>query len=132
LLLIALLKQLANYVELISNGNRTIMLSSGFDLSKEGNEGQILGNINNFTVTDGNNPGQIISKCEGVDNIVSYLHCYTQDPVSNASIWKEEASSTSAFTFAGLESGKKYWFKLKAVGRKNQSNVSNPISRIVQ
>ena len=131
-LLIVLLRQLANYVELISNGNRTIMLSSGFELAKDGNDSVSLGNINNFTVTEGNNIGQVVSKCEGVENCISYLHCYTLDPVSNASIWTELATSTSSYTFEGLESGKKYWFKLKAVGRKNQLNVSNALSRIVQ
>lgn len=131
-LLILHLRQLANYVELISNGNRTIMLSSGFELTKEGTDSVLLGDIHNFVISDGRNPGQIVSKCDGVENVASYLHSCTLDPITQNSVWMEEASTSSSFTYKDLDSGKRYWFKIKAVGRKNQLNVSNTLSRVVQ
>jgi hypothetical protein len=130
--LIALLKQLVNYVELISVGDKSKLLSSGFDLAKDGSDAAPLGLFKNFTIANGNNSGQMISKAERVENAVSFLHCFTPDPISPNSIWTEQASTTVNYTHTDLVPGLKYWFKMKAIGSKNQKNESEMIAKIVQ
>jgi hypothetical protein len=131
-ILVGLLKQLVNYVELIANGNRTVLLSSGFDLAKDGSEMPILGDIINFTLKDGMAQGSVVSECNGVANVVSYIHGYTADPYSAASVWTEEFSTSASFTHINLQSGQKYWFRIKAMGRNGQFAISNAVPRLVQ
>jgi hypothetical protein len=122
----------ARYVELEANGNRTIMMSAGFDVSKERSSTVELEQPQNLKVIDGKNPGELIASCDGVPGAKSLIFQYTTDPLSDSSLWFSEPTTRSEFTFKGMKSGQKYWFRVIAVGSNDQRTVSNPVSRIVQ
>ncbi|WP_243350251.1 fibronectin type III domain-containing protein [Parabacteroides sp. FAFU027] len=122
----------ARYVELEANGSRTIMLSSGFDVSKERTSTVELDQPQNVKVFDGKNPGELVASCDGLAGAKSYIFQYTTDPLSDSSVWTNEPTTKSEFTFKGLKSGQKYWFRVVAVGSNDQRTVSIVVSRIVQ
>ena len=129
---IGLLHRWARYVEMIANGNRAIMLSSGFEVSKERTTSVQLEQPQNLTVIDGKNPGELIAYCDGVAGAKSLIFQYTTDPLSESSVWNNEPTTKSEVTFKNMKSGQKYWFRVVAVGSNDQRTVSIVVSRIVQ
>jgi hypothetical protein len=123
----------ANSVSNEALGNRDKLLSCGFELYKNSNTpAPALGPVKDFTVTDGINPGQLKLQAKGPAGAKSYVHQYTPDPITPSSVWISYTSTLKEYTFSNLESGKKYWGRMIAIGVKDQVSISNPASRIVQ
>lgn len=129
--LTALLVQLASSVMATANGDKTMLVSSGFDLAKEG-ESIVLPKPENLQVADGINSGELIVSVSAVKGAKSYVHQYTADPITDASDWTQVNTTTSRFTFKNLDSAKKYWCRVIAVGASDQVVISNALSRITQ
>jgi hypothetical protein len=129
--LIGVLNQLAAYVTAICNGDRTKLLSSGFDISGVRSDAHTLTPITALTVEIGP-PGQAISKVKKVAGSRSYIHQYTPDPVSSDSQWVSETVTDNQFTFTNLRSVTRYWFRVIAIGRDKQAVHSPLVSRVIQ
>jgi hypothetical protein len=129
--LTVLLIQLASSVMAVANGDKTMLISSGFDLAKEG-ETTPLQKPENIQVVEGINPGELIVSVRAVKGARSYVHQYTQDPVTAESQWVQSYTTTSKYTFKNLDASKKYWCRVAAVGAFDQLVISDSISRIVQ
>lgn len=130
--LIDLVHRLARYVEMIANGNRTILLSSGYDISNERNSTSEMGEVENVKLADGNASGEMYVCCESVQGARSYVFEYTLDPLLDSNVWTSQTSTKSEFTITGLIPGKKYWVRVVAIGSYDRRSVSAPISRYVQ
>ncbi|HEX6427888.1 MAG TPA: fibronectin type III domain-containing protein [Niastella sp.] len=63
---------------------------------------------------------------------VAYVHQYSTEPPGPNTVWHSEGSTTGNYTFTGLYSDKRYWFRVVAVGRKGQKALSPVISRSIQ
>ncbi|MDD2797051.1 MAG: fibronectin type III domain-containing protein [Bacteroidales bacterium] len=131
-ILIDTLHSLGRYAEMAANGNRSILLSSGFDISKERSSTVELGQPENVRLSDGGNIGEIIVACSSVAGVRSYLFQYTADPLLPDSVWVSNASTKSEYVIRGLKSSTKYWCRVVAIGSNDQQTVSNPVARIVQ
>jgi hypothetical protein len=129
--LIRLLNQLAGYVTVASNGDRTKLLSSGFDITGVKGEAQALSPITALVVEIGP-PGQAISKVKRVTGSRAYLHQYTRDPVNADSQWVSETVTDNQYTFTDLQSVTRYWFRVVAIGKGKQSVHSPLVSRVIQ
>ena len=125
------LVQLANSVMATANGDRAMLVSSGFDLVKD-SESIPLPKPDNVQVADGVNAGELVVSVSQVKGAKSYVHQYTVDPVTPDSDWTQIFTTTSKFTFKNLDSAKKYWCRVAAVGPFDQVVVSDAISRVVQ
>ena len=130
--LIAVLKSLAVYVNFTSKGDRSIMASSGFDVNKETKSATVMSAPNNFKVVSGENSGEAFLKVSGVKGIKTYAYQYTPDPLTDASVWVIKYATTRNFTFEGLETAKKYWFRVAAIGSGDQIMYTDPIAMVVQ
>lgn len=130
--LIKLLTKLASYVTLTANGDRAIMVSSGFDLAKTREPLPPLVKPQVLKVVDGVNPGELKVIIGRVAGARSYMYEYTQDPLTPGSSWTGQNGTLSKVLFKNLESGKKYWCRVIAYGRNEQLAYSDPVSRIVQ
>jgi hypothetical protein len=128
--ILALLEELAEYVERICNGNRALMLSSGFDVTEE-QTGSKKPSIELMEVVLGGQ-GVATTRAKRVSGAVSYVHQYAMEPPGPNTMWHGEGSSTSSYTFNGLISDKRYWFRVVAVGRKGQKAYSPIVSRAIQ
>lgn len=128
--LLALLDELAGYVELVCNGNRALMLSSGFDVTDEttgSKKPTIL-----FLEVELGGTGVATTRAKRVSGAVSYVHQYAMEPPGPNTMWHGEGSSTNSYTFNGLVSDKRYWFRVVVVGRKGQKAYSPIVSRAIQ
>lgn len=129
--LTASLVQLANSVTTTANGNRTMLISSGFDLAKDGEFTPII-KPEIITLSDGLNPGELMVKVSAVKGAKGYGPQYTTDPLTASSEWRQFMTTTSKFTFTNLEAAKKYWCRMAVIGAYGQIVYSDAVCRVVQ
>jgi hypothetical protein len=120
-----------DYVTATSNGDKTMLLSSGFDIAGLKNQSQELLPIEQMDVKIG--PiGQAIVSVKKVPGARMYAYQCTPDPVTPESVWTTETTSDRENTFTNLNSIAKYWFRVIAYGRGKQTVTSMLVSRVIQ
>lgn len=129
--LLQALRQLASSVMTIANGNRLMLVSSGFDLSKE-RETKPLNKPRLTRVSDGKNTGELEVKVSAVKGAKAYIFLYATDAKAPESEWKQEVASSSKCLLKNLDSGQRYWCRVVAVGSFSQIAQSEVVSRIAQ
>jgi hypothetical protein len=128
----ALLRTLGAYVTLAANGDKAKLQSSLFPLAKDGEPTPPIAAPQNLEVTSGANSGEMLVRVKAVRGAKSYTHQYCPDPLTADSVWVSAMSSNREFTFTSLEPGKKYWFRVAAVGTRDQVMFSSSLASIVQ
>jgi hypothetical protein len=126
------LRLLAINVESLAEGNRSKLISSGFDLATESEGSAMLGLVTGFVLSDGMNPGEIKFSIKAVANAKSYIFEYTEEPLTADSKWISKGSSKREFTFTNLPQGKRIYGRVTAIGTRGQETTSNILSRVVQ
>ena len=112
--------QLGNSVSDTANGDVEKLISSGLPLKKKP-QSVVITAPSNFRITNGINPGELVLKVNSMKGVVSFNFSYTQDPPTETSVWTTTTCSTSRCVVKDLQSGKRYWFKVAAIGRKGQA-----------
>lgn len=128
--LVGLLDELADYVTTTSNGDKTMLLSSGFDITGERDLSQVLLPIEKLVVVS-DQPRQATIRVKKVTGARSYVHQYTADPLSPDSVWASETTTEPEHTFSSLKSVARYWFRVIAVGKGKQLVYSMPVARVI-
>ena len=128
--LIALLTELAAYITLTCNGDKTMLLTSGFAVSGEKNA-QPVPVIQKLEVELGP-PGIVTTRVKRVTGARAYMHQYTTETPTSETVWISEGNTQAYHTFSGLKSGVKYWFRVVALGDDRQTVYSPVEQRIVQ
>lgn len=126
-----LLQQLADYVTVTSKGDRTIMLSSGFDVANENGSNKQPPTIELLDV-DLNIPREATTRIKKVTNAIAFVHQYTSEPPHLKTIWVSEGTSLSRYTFKDLEPDKRYWFRVVAIGYFGMRGYSPIVSKVIQ
>ena len=129
--LIGWLDDLADYVTTTSNGDKTMLLSSGFDITGLKDLSQVLPPIEKLVVVS-ELPGQATTRVKHVAGARSYVHQYTTDPITSNSVWVSETSTDREHTFTNLQSVTRYWFRVIAIGKGKQTVYSPPVARVIQ
>jgi len=114
--LIVLLKQIAARVQTISDGDRNIILSSGYDVNKKWSKVGPLSKPTNFKLKQGSNKGSIYLVCDPIAGAGFYQFEYTEGIPTPNSLWHTEDSTKRKITIAGLISGKQYTFRVAGGG----------------
>lgn len=127
--LIDLLHLLGDYVLFQSNGDAVIAVSSGFRIAKSPAPRPPLQKPAFYTVENGINPNELISKGPRVPNSVSYNHQYADDEQMAASLWQSVPNSKSTCVLTNMSSGVFYNCRLEVLGVKGQV-VYSDIQRI--
>ena len=125
-----LVKELANYVTRIANGDRIVLLSSGFDISGT-KKPTVLKPIGILEVKI-DNPKEAVTKIKRVRGARAYIHQYTLEPLTNSSIWTTKVIATNTHTFTGLQSKERYLFQVIAIGAKGVEVQSPVVARVIQ
>ena len=128
--LVALLTELAAYVTLTCNGDRSMLLSSGFPISGEKGE-HPMSVIQKLEVELGP-PGEATTRIKRVAGAKAYMHQYVTEPPTSGTVWISEGSTLAYCTFKGLRSTVRYWFRVVALGRDGQTVVSPVAERVIQ
>jgi hypothetical protein len=128
--LIALLNQLALYVQMNGNNDETILLSSGYSLRKTKQPVGVLSKASNFKALPLHNCMIKLSnkKIAGAD---SYSYEYTNFPVTDTSVWTIINSTKANTVIANLTSGSCYAFRVAGIGANPTVIYSNVITSYV-
>lgn len=130
--LITLLHRLSNYVLFTANGDELMAKSSGFTIAKQPTPGPEVTPAANQKLDDGQNAGELKFSFDKVPGATGYIYEYTPDPITVSTTWKGQPGTRRKTVFTGLESGKRYWCRVMAIGKGGQGVYSDPISRVVQ
>jgi len=127
---IASLSTLAEYVTDVCAGDKSKLLSSGFDLARSKGEKTILPVTNLQVKID--KPNEATTQIKPVSGAWVYIHQYTQDPITESSVWADQMLTTPTCTFANLPSAVKHWFWVVVVGINGEKEYSPTVARIIQ
>lgn len=130
--LLVAMRLLANDIEALCAGDRAKLVSSGFELTSDGDSVPPLAAPADFKITDGPSKGELKFSCKKVPQAVSYIFEYTENEVTENSKWTSKSSTSKECVFSGLRSGARIYGRVTAVGRKDQETVSEIASRLVQ
>jgi hypothetical protein len=131
LIVLDLLEKLAKYVTEKSKGDRAIILSSGFDANRERRKTGIPPAIEKLEVKLGS-PGEVTICARNVTGSRGYVHQYTTEPPGAKTQWIGEGSSSKRYTFRGLQSEKRYWFRIIAIGSSRRRAYSPIVTVVIQ
>ena len=125
-----LLQNLGMYVQINSTGDETMMLSSGFDLSKTPAPVGVLPKPDAFTVEMNVSKGCIDLSLNAIPGARSYQYEYTEAPATATSIWRVVSSTATFVTITGLVSAKEYSFRVTGVGSDPTRVYSDEIDKL--
>jgi hypothetical protein len=121
-----LLHKQAAYVDRISAGSETLILSAGFECTAQPKSADHP----EFTVKNGAKEGEMILKHKAVKNARAWLWQYCTDPVSSNQWIYGGVSTQARFVIRDLTPGVKYWFRAAYVMPKGQSAFCDPYTKI--
>ncbi len=134
--LTALLKQLAPYLELIAQGDLSILVTTGYDLRHDivHNSGvDPLPAPDGFQVSHGTLTGTLTVQVIRLTGAGSYDVQTTQGDPGVEANWQHVLSSKNAshILLSGLTPGQIYWIRLRAIGGNGNGAWTDPLSIIV-
>lgn len=127
---LALLAQLAQFIIETSKGDRALILSSGFEDADE-QTGKAKPSIESLEVELGA-AGEATVRAKVKKGAVAYMHQYATEAPGPNTVWHSVGHTTGNYTFTGLDSDKRYWFRVIAIGRQGQQAHSPVVSRSIQ
>jgi hypothetical protein len=129
--LLLMLSQLADYVNMVAQGNEVMLAESGFDLNKVPQPISMKAPTG-LVLLDGGNTGELVLKFRRVAGALSYLYQYTTDPLLPEESWVSIAATTTSLTFTGLTKGVTYYCRVIAIGGYQQRMNSIVVNRVSQ
>lgn len=124
------LKQVGEFVLIHASDSELPMITSGFDLIRSVDE-VILRSPKDFKIMPGPKPGEMILKVRRVPGARSYLYQWTPAPLTKESIWESIADTRCKKVISGLPLGLNYFFRMAAIGSRNQIIYTEPLSRYI-
>jgi len=125
-----ILAQLAAYVESIAGNDEKIITSAGLTSKASRSAPTLLSPPQSLSATAGEHEGVIDLSWKKVPNAKSYTIQMSPDPPTPES-WTHAAIATaSTRTIENLTSGKRFWFRVAAIGAMGQSGWSEPATKI--
>ena len=130
-LLITHLTALAEYVTITCNGDRGKLLSSGFQISGERLTPEEDSEIKQLEVELGP-PGEATTKVKRLRRARAYMHQYTTELPTAETIWASVGSKQPYYTFSGLKSTVKYYFRVVVISQSGLTVHSPVVTRVIQ
>lgn len=127
---VGLYSRLCTYVNFTANGNATLLLTTGFDVSKTP-EPKVITKPENLKVLNGTVAGSLLVSVKRVPGAYSYVHQYTTDATLAPDSWVSTAGTTAKLLLTNLTAGTMYYCRVAAVGSNEQIVYSDTVSRIV-
>lgn len=125
-----LLQNLVDYVTTTCRGDLTLLLSSGFDITSDP-PASLPVSIEMLDVKLGP-PGEATTKVRKATGARAFIHQYTTELPGIDTHWFYEASGLGTYTFKGLTSEKRHWFRVIAIGSGTQKAYSPIVSVVIQ
>lgn len=123
-----LLMDLAYAITQISKTDKSMLLGSGFDISERAAAARRPAKLE--VRLDG--PGEATISIKGVRNVKAYMHQYAADPITDATIWASELTSSNEHTFTELVSTSRVWFRIIVLTKDGEKTTWDPVQRVIQ
>jgi hypothetical protein len=126
-----ILTVLAEYVTLTAKGDRTKLLTSGFNIT--GTTVRVTHELAiEKLVVDLGEIGEATTRITKATAAIAFVHEYVTEAPGPNTVWTSEGTSQTYYTFKGLSSDKRYWFRVVAIGKNGQRVYSAVVSRVIQ
>ena len=130
--MLALITQLAAYVQSTSGGDTEIILSSGFDIIVRGAPQPPVGQVLNLRLSNGTVSGKVKALWDKVPGARLYVITASIDPLDMKLSEFKGVSTKTRFQIEGLTPGTKYWVRVAAIGKDGLGNWSDIASKIAE
>lgn len=125
------LARLGSYVESVAGNDDTLITAAGMDVKGARTPATVPIIPQGVAATAGEHEGEIVLSWKPVSNAYSYIIESSLDPAT-ASSWTHVGIATSATkTIGSLTTGKRYWFRVRAVGPAGESGWSEHATKVV-
>ncbi|HTA65881.1 MAG TPA: fibronectin type III domain-containing protein [Xanthomonadaceae bacterium] len=127
--LVALVRQLAQYVQATGNGDRVVLTASGFPLQRSPQPIGVLPAPENLRLSRGAVSGQLRARCKNVAKASAYQ--WRIAAVQTPGVWLPADPTVAArTTLAGLTPGTAYLVQVRAIGTRGPSDWSDAVTQI--
>ena len=126
------LKSVADYVNFTADGDRVILLTTGFSLSKEVRTPVVLEPVKEFTVSYGENSGTMylaVKKGNGI--AVNFEYAVADVPNETEPVWNTTSCTESSCTLSNLPVGKMILIRAGVLGPRRQMVYSETLKKMV-
>lgn len=130
--MLALIVQLAAYVQSITDGDEEKILSSGFDVVRRGEPQPPVGKVMNVRVSNGPLSGSIKVLWNRTPGARVYIVQITTDPIVPGGFSEHTITSKTRTVMLDFNPATKYWLRVAAIGRDGRGNWSDPVAKIVE
>jgi len=110
-----------------ANGDIQALISTAYDLSKSRQPRPPLEKPQVIKMEDGINSGEFWVYVAPLLGARTFVYQYTEDAITENSVWQSQNATTTKVLLTGLEPGKKYWVKVLAYGVNEQEVLSDSI-----
>lgn len=128
--LINLMYLLQAYIAYAAKGDIVVAESSFFKFLKGRKPSVPLSAPANLMVTNSTQTGTMYVSVDAVQGARAYIHQYTTDPTLKEESWVSMTCTKSKCTIDGLTPGTVYYWRVAAVGSKDQIMYSSVTSRM--
>src|SRR5437868_1347096 len=125
-----MLTQLGAYVASVGGNDEAKIISAGMETRAKASASGDLSAPTDLSASAGDHDGEIDLQWDKVARARSYIVEQSPDPPSETTWTNTAVVVKSQTTVEGLVSGRKYWFRVAAVGATGQSGWSNPAAKI--
>ena len=126
-----LLTEEAGYVDGIAKGDAAIIKSAGMDVSSSSGPVGAMPKVEGLTATQGDSAGEIDLAWNPVKRgLKSYTIEVSEDPAGQTGWSIAKVETRSKTIVPGLISGKRYWFRVSAVGAAGPGPASDAIRKV--
>lgn len=126
-----ILMAIAEYVTITAKGDRTKLLTTGFNITGTVvNLPQELA-IEKLVVELGEH-GEATTRITKATAAIAFVHEYATEVPNENTTWVSEGTSENHYKFGGLSSDKRYWFRVVAIGKNGQRVYSAVVSKVIQ
>lgn len=129
--LMQVLTQLAGYVESVAGKDDALIASAGMETKASRSAPTAPTIPQGLSATAGEHDGVINLSWKPVPNARSYAIEFSLDPAAPASWTHVGIATSSTKVIANLTTGKRYWFRVAAIGSVGQSGWSEHATKIV-
>ena len=124
----AALNQLGNYVNTQSQGDVTMIISSGFNVSKLP-QPRYVTTPENLVVKPGINPGTLVTKVKADAAATGYTFMIAMASTKDDYFWTSTTTSRSQYEFTDLMPRTEYVVKVAVIGSKDQVVYSGIVNQ---
>lgn len=129
-LMVITMRDIAMYVNAVCKGNVNMLTTTAFPLTRDREPIHLTAPVIK-QVLQGLDAGSLIVKVTAVKGAKSYVYQLAPGAIPANADWQSFPDSRTRFEFTGLEEGKKYWFRVIAVGSNNQTVTSAEVAQYV-